>query len=80
MNPISILNSDTSTFLMATQKVFDVWNDSVSDNFNQQCIEQLKRDWNHYIEQMNVQMRRFMLAERTIDDIISKYQNKYSRI
>ena len=80
MNPISILNSDMSTFLMATQKVFDVWNDSVSENFNQQCIEQLKRDWNHYMEQMNVRMSLFMRAERTIDDEMSKYQQKYSRI
>ena len=79
MNPISILNSDTSTFLMATQKVFDVWNDSVSEAFNQQCIEQLKRDWNHYIEQMNVRMNYFMRAEKAIDYEMSKYQQKYSR-
>ena len=30
MNPIGLLNNDMSTFLMASQQVFQTWNDTVA--------------------------------------------------
>ena len=38
MNPIGLLNNDMSTFLMASQQVFETWNDKVSEGFKNNCV------------------------------------------
>ncbi len=78
MNPLSIMNNDMSTFILAYQKVFQSWNDNVSEDFKLHCVEQIQQDWNSYINEMNVRMNIFMRAEKTIDDEIAKYE-QYSK-
>ena len=78
MNPLSIMNNDMSTFILAYQKVFQSWNDNVSEDLKLHCVEQIQRDWNSYINEMNVRMNIFMRAEKTIDEEIAKYE-QYSK-
>lgn len=79
MNPINILNSDMSTFMMATSNLFDVWNDTVAEGFKNHYIHKIQEDWNAYLQEMNVRMKIFMLAEKTIDKEMSKYEKEYQR-
>ena len=79
MNPISILNNDMSTFMMATKKVFEAWNDKVAEGFKNHCVDQIQRDWNAYLQEMNIRMNIFMKAEKAIDDEIAKYEREYKR-
>lgn len=64
MNPIGILNNDMSTFMMATKKVFEAWNDKVVEGFKNHCVDQIQRDWNAYLQEMNIRMNIFMRAEK----------------
>ena len=77
MNPIALLNNDMSTFLMASQQVFQTWNDTVSEGFKNNCVEQIQRDWNAYLQEMNLRMNLFMRAEKAIDEEIAKYEHEY---
>lgn len=79
MNPISLLNNDMSTFLMASQQVFQIWNDTVSEGFKNNCVEQIQRDWNTYLQEMNLRLNLFMRAEKAIDEEIAKYEREYKK-
>ena len=79
MNPIALLNNDMSTFLMASQQVFQIWNDTVSEGFKNNCVEQIQRDWNSYLQEMNLRMNLFMRAEKAIDEEIAKYEREYKK-
>jgi hypothetical protein len=57
---------------MASQQVFQIWNDTVSEGFKNNCVEQIQRDWNSYLQEMNLRMNLFMRAEKAIDEEISK--------
>ena len=77
MNPIALLNNDMSTFIMATKKVFEAWNDKVAEGFKNHCTDQIQNDWNAYLQEMNTRMNIFMRAERAIDDEMAKYEREY---
>ena len=77
MNPIALLNNDMSTFIMATKKVFEAWNDKVAEDFKNHCTDQIQNDWNAYLQEMNTRMNIFMRAERTIDEEMAKYERDY---
>lgn len=79
MNPIGIMNNDMSTFMMSTQKVFETWNDTVAEDFKNHCVNQIQRDWNAYLQEMNVRMNIFMKAEKTIDQEMAKYEREYKK-
>lgn len=79
MNPIGILNNDMSTFLIATQKVFENWNDKVAESFKDHCVGQIQRDWNAYLQEMNLRMNLFMRAEKAIDEEMAKYECEYKK-
>lgn len=79
MNPISLLNNDMSTFLMASQQVFQIWNDTVSEGFKNNCVEQIQRDWNTYLQETNLRLNLFMRAEKAIDEEIAKYEREYKK-
>lgn len=79
MNPIALLNNDMSTFLMASQQVFQTWNDTVSEEFKNNCVEQIQRDWNAYLQEMNLRMNLFMRAEKAIDEEMAKYEREYKK-
>lgn len=79
MNPISLLNGDISTLKMATENLFEKWNDKVANDFKNHCAEQIQRDWNSYLGEMNTRMRIFMRAEKTVDDEIAKYEKEYKK-
>ena len=79
MNPIALLNNDMSTFLMASQQVFHTWNDTVSAGFKNNCVEQIQRDWNTYLQEMNLRMNLFMRAEKAIDEEMAKYEREYKK-
>lgn len=79
MNPITLLNNDMSTFLMASQQVFQTWNDTVSEGFKNNCVEQIQRDWNAYLQEMNLRMNLFMRAEKAIDEEMAKYEREYKK-
>ena len=77
MNPIALLNNDMSTFLLASKQLFELWNDKVSEGFKNNCVEQMQRDWNSYLEAMNTRMNLFIRAERTINEEIEKYEREF---
>ena len=79
MNPIALLNNDMSTFLMASQQVFQTWNDTVSEGFKNNCVEQIQRDWNTYLQEMNLRMNLFMRAEKAIDEEMAKYEREFKK-
>lgn len=79
MNPISLLNNEMSTFVMSTKKVFEVWNDKVAEGFKNHIVDQVKNDWNAYLQEMNTRMNIFMKAEKTIDDEMAKYEKEYKK-
>ena len=79
MNPIALLNNDMSTFLMASQQVFQTWNDTVSEGVKNNCVEQIQRDWNTYLQEMNLRMNLFMRAEKAIDEEMAKYEREYKK-
>lgn len=79
MNPISLLNNEMSTFVMSTKKVFEVWNDKVAEGFKNHVVDQVKNDWNAYLQEMNTRMNIFMKAEKTIDDEMAKYEKEYKK-
>ena len=79
MNPIALLNNDMSTFLMASQQVFQTWNDAVSEGFKNNCVEQIQRDWNAYLQEMNLRMNLFMRAEKAIEEEMAKYEREYKK-
>ena len=79
MNPISLLNNDMSTFMMATQKVFETWNDLVAEGFKNHLVDKIKSDWNTYLQEMNTRMNIFMKAEKTIDDEMARYEREYCK-
>lgn len=77
MNPISLMNNDMSTFMMATSKVLETWNDTVAEGFKNNCVNQIQRDWNGYLQEMNVRMSVFMRAEQTIDAEMNKFEREF---
>jgi predicted DNA-binding transcriptional regulator len=77
MNPIALLNNDMSTFLLASKQLFELWNDKVSEGFKNNCVEQMQRDWNSYLEAMNTRMNLFVRAERTINEEMEKYEREF---
>lgn len=79
MNPIALLNNDMSTFLLASKQLFELWNDKVSEGFKNNCVEQMQRDWNSYLEAMNTRMNLFVRAERTINEEIEKYEREFKK-
>lgn len=79
MNPIALLNNDMSTFLLASKQLFELWNDKVSEGFKNNCVEQMQRDWNSYLEAMNTRMNLFIRAERTINEEIEKYEREFKK-
>lgn len=79
MNPISLLNNEMSTFVMSTKKVFEVWNDKVAEGFKNHIVDQVKNDWNAYLQEMNTRMNIFMKAEKIIDDEMAKYEKEYKK-
>ena len=68
-----------STFLLASKQLFELWNDKVSEGFNNNCVEQMQRDWNSYLEAMNTRMNLFVRAERTINEEIEKYEREFKK-
>ena len=77
MNPIALLNNDMSTFLLASKQLFELWNDKVSEGFKNNCVEQMQRDWNSYLEALNTRMNLFVRAERTINEEMEKYEREF---
>ena len=71
------MNNDMSTFMMSSQKVFEAWNDTVAESFKNHCINQIQRDWNNYLQEMNVRMNIFMRAEQTIDVEMQKFEKEF---
>ena len=79
MNPIALLNNDMSTFLLASKQLFELWNDKVSEGFKNNCVEQMQRDWNSYLNEMNTRMNIFVRAEKTINEEIEKYEREFKK-
>ena len=79
MNPIALLNNDMSTFLLASKQLFELWNDKVSEGFKNNCVEQMQRDWNSYLNEMNTRMNIFVRAERTINEEMEKYEREFKK-
>jgi hypothetical protein len=74
MNPIGLLNNDMSTFLLASKQLFEFWNDKVSDDFKNNCVERIKQDWNSYLNEINLRMNIFMRAEKRIDEYFENFK------
>lgn len=74
MNPIGILNNDMSTFLLASNQLFELWNDTVSDGLKNNCVERIKQDWNTYLNEINLRMNIFMRAEKSIDGFFENFK------
>lgn len=76
MNPLQLMNNDMATLLMSSQKVFEHWNDKVSEDMKNNCIANIQRDWNAYIAEINTRMNAFMRAERKIDEAMAEYERR----
>ena len=79
MNPLSALNTDLATLKLATEKVFASWNDKVADGFKNQCVNKIQSDWKRYMDEMNVRMNIYVRAEKRMNEVIERYEQKYNR-
>lgn len=75
MNPYDLMASDMKTLRLSSQKIFELWNDSVSANLESGCINELQKAWNLYAEDMNTRMKRVMLAEHSIEEKLERIKN-----
>lgn len=67
MNPLGLMNNDMATLKMSSQKVFELWNDSVAEGMQSKCINVIQARWNAYLNEMNTRMNIYMRAERDVD-------------
>lgn len=75
MNPLALMNNDMATLRMSSEKVFELWNDSVSTDLKKHCVEALQSRWNSYLTEMNARVNIYMRAEKEIDTIMKKLVN-----
>lgn len=76
MNPLQLMNNDMATLMLSSKKVFEHWNDKVAEGMKNECIADIQRSWNEYIDKINTRMNIYMRAEREIDDAIDHYERK----
>lgn len=74
MNPLQLMNNDMATLMLSSKKVFEHWNDKVAEGMKNECIADIQRSWNEYIDKINTRMNIYMRAEREIDDAIDHYE------
>lgn len=70
------MNNDMATLIMCSQKIFEHWNDSVSNEMNNNCILSIQQKYNIYINEMNTRMNIYMRAEKQISDEFARYEQK----
>ncbi|MBR3758338.1 MAG: hypothetical protein IKK62_07925 [Bacteroidaceae bacterium] len=63
-----------ATLMLSSKKVFEHWNDKVAEGMKNECIADIQRSWNEYIDKINTRMNIYMRAEREIDDAIDHYE------
>lgn len=69
---LQVVNAQAATMAI-------IGNDTVSEGFKNHCVEQIKNDWNTYLQEMNTRMNLYMRAEKTIDEEIAKYEREYKK-
>lgn len=72
MNPLGLMNNDMATLKMSSQKVFELWNDSVAEGMQSKCINVIQARWNTYLNEMNTRMNIYMRAERDVDSCMNQ--------
>ena len=72
MTPLQLMNNDMATLMLSSKKIFEYWNDTVSDSMNKNLIMPMQRNWNAYIDEMNVRMKILMSAEAEIENAVKK--------
>lgn len=72
MNPLHLMNNDMTTLILASKKIFQRWNDKVSDNLNNGLVVSLQNKWNSYNDEMNVRMKILINAESEMQAYINK--------
>lgn len=75
MNPLQLMNNDMATLMMGSQKIFEHWNDTVAERMNTGCIENIRRDWNAYMDEMNTRMGIYMRAKQRMQEAMENYRN-----
>lgn len=76
MNPLQLMNNDMATLILGSRKIFEHWNDNVAEKMKSGCIENIQRDWNAYMTEMNNRMNLYMRAEREIEEAMNEYEQK----
>lgn len=77
MKPLQLMNNDMATLMIASQKIFEHWNDKVSERMKNDLLTPLQRNWKSYSDEMNVRMRILMLAENEIENEIIQFRKNY---
>ena len=72
MDPLALMNNDVATLRMSCEKIFQLWNDSVSEQMKNHCIGHLQSIWNNYLSLMNSNLNQYMFAEKTISESMKK--------
>ena len=70
MNPLELMNNDVATLRMSSEKVFELWNDSVSERMKNHCLDMFHSRWNSYMSQMNTRLNQYMIAEREVTRMV----------
>lgn len=80
IDPLLLIQNDMADFIMSSRNVFENWNDSASHAFSSECVDRIQNDYKSYIDQMNTNMRIYMVAEKRINENMQRLQDLVSDI
>lgn len=72
MKQLRQLEEDVSTLRTSSQKVFDYWNDSVSENVKKECLDKILKKWQDVSCQINVQLKILEHAQKELNESLDK--------
>lgn len=72
MDPLALLQNDMSRLIMQSNNIFETWTDKNADAMKTQCVGGMKQAYNNYANEMNTQMRFYMIAQSKIEDAMKR--------
>lgn len=75
IDPLILINNDMATFIMSSRNAFENWKDNTSQRLNSECVEIIQNEYNSYINQMNINLRSYLMAENMINENFNKLQS-----
>ena len=72
MDPLALLQNDMSRLIMQSNNIFETWTDKNAETMKTQCVGGMKQAYNNYANEMNTQMRFYMIAQSKSEDAMKR--------